>query len=105
MAADGKSPPRCRTSVYPWPEKRRCGKPANRSAWSLVLDCGSCIIRRSCKLKLLNFGRGRKIPPPSSLGGEGVRQRGPKDFRLAGNRCSDKLSTLRSRWLRKIDGI
>ena len=36
------------------------------------------------KLKLLNFGQGRKILPPSSLGGEGVRQARPERLQAGG---------------------
>jgi len=37
-------------------------------AWE-PLHCGSCIIRSGDKLDILNFGKKRKIPTPSSLDG------------------------------------
>jgi len=57
------------------------------------------------KLKLLNFGQDERSRGRPAWEAKEFAKRGAKDFRLAGNRCSDKLSTLRSPWLRKTDGI
>src|SRR5712692_2679100 len=50
-------------------QKRRSGKLANRSAFSLVLDCRSCIIPSGAEATSSEFWQKRKIPPLSSLDG------------------------------------
>ena len=45
------------------------------------------------KLKLLNFGQDERSRGRPAWEAKAFAKRGAKDFRLAGNRCSDKLST------------
>src|SRR5438094_683943 len=58
--------------------ERRSEKLSNRFAFSLVLDCGSCIIRSGAKARSSEFWQKRKIPPPSSLDGR-VGRRSPSE--------------------------